>query len=171
MNETSSKAIQWPVEYQPSRCPVHVRNELNMPVTPDRVWAWLIRAELWPSWYQNSSHLRFIEGSAPDLSLGARFRWKTFGVTIESRVLEFIPDERIAWDAHALGIHCYHAWLIRKTSEGCHVLTEETQHGWLALLGKLLMPTRMHHFHQLWLEGLRENASKGLPPLTAVLPA
>lgn len=160
----SSESIRWPEEFEPSRNPIHVRNELAATVPVDRVWAWLIRAALWPSWYVNSKNVRFLGGRPPDLALGTRFRWWTFGVTITSTVLEFVPGERIAWDAHALGVHVYHAWLIRPTTEGCHILTEETQRGWIARLGALLMPNRMSRYHQIWLERLRDNAASGMPP-------
>ena len=79
-------------------------------------------------------------------------------------VQEWVPNERIAWTGKAFGLDVYHAWLIEKTATGCHVLTEETQHGFMVRLGKLFMPNRMSTFHQIWLEGLRDNAMKGLPP-------
>ncbi len=158
------ETIHWPVHYRPDNCAVHVRNELEMDQTASSVWAWLIRAPLWPSWYPNSQNVRMADTSATELEAGSRFRWKTFSVTIESTVEEFVPKQRIAWSAQALGLDVYHAWLIRETTEGCHVLTEETQHGWLARLSHLLMPRRMHKYHQIWLEGLQRQARSGPPP-------
>ncbi len=157
-------AILWPTHFAPPSCPLHVRNELRIPASPERVWAWLVAATLWPTWYVNSAHVRILQGNGSDLAQGTKFRWKTFDVTITSTVLEFVPHERIAWDAHALGIEVYHAWVLRPTAEGCHVLTEETQHGWLARLGKLFMPNRMHKYHQIWLEALARQSRAGLPP-------
>jgi uncharacterized protein YndB with AHSA1/START domain len=157
-------AIRWPDHYAPARCPIHVSNELAIAAPVESVWAWLVRAPLWPSWYPNSANVRFLDGAPPDLALGTRFRWKTFGVTIQSSVRELVPCERIAWDAHALGLDVYHAWLLQRTPEGCHVLTEETQHGWIARAGALLMPGRMQRYHQVWLEGLRDKARLGMPP-------
>jgi Polyketide cyclase / dehydrase and lipid transport len=156
--------IQWPDHYKPQNCPVHVRNELDMMAPQDRVWAWLIRAPLWPTWYVNSANVKIIEGLGPELRLGTRLRWKTFGVTIMSTVLEYIQNERIAWDAHAFGIDAYHAWVLQPSAKGCHVLTEEAQHGGIARLGKMLMPNRMYKFHQIWLEGLESKARYGFPP-------
>jgi hypothetical protein len=124
----------------------------------------LIRATLWPDWYANSARVRILSGTGPDLARGTRFHWKTFGVTVTSTVLEFVPEERIAWDAHAPGVDAYHAWVLQPLPQGCHVLTEETQHGVLARLGDLLMPHRMHKYHQLWLEGLERKARAGVPP-------
>jgi uncharacterized protein YndB with AHSA1/START domain len=159
-----SPAVRWPDRYSPTIAPIHVRNELEMDASPDAVWAWLIRAHLWPSWYDNASDVRILAGTPPDLSPGATFRWKTFGLRLESTVLEFVPGERIAWNARGIGVDAYHAWVVGKTPRGSHVLTEETQHGWLARLAARLMPSRMHRFHQLWLEQLRDAARTGLPP-------
>lgn len=159
-----SVEILWPDHYQPQNCPVHVCNELDMAAEQKHVWAWLTRATLWPTWYINSANVKILEGTGPDLHQGTRFRWTTFGVTITSTVIECVPGERIAWDARALGVDAYHAWVLQPSSQGCHVLTEETQHGWLARSGKLLMPNRMYKFHQLWLEGLANKARLGFPP-------
>ena len=60
--------VRWPTRYAPGTAPVHVRNELEMNAPPDLVWAWLIRAQLWPSWYVNSSDVKFLEGTPPDLT-------------------------------------------------------------------------------------------------------
>ena len=159
-----SDQIIWPRGYEPENCPIHVRNELEMPSTPEITWAWIIRAQLWPTWYPNSADIQFLSGQPPDFALGTKFRWKTFGVTIKSTVLEFVPYERIAWDAHGTGLDAYHAWLIQKTDQGCKVLMEETQRGWLARLGKALRPNRMAELHQVWLERLRGQSQRGLPP-------
>jgi hypothetical protein len=163
---SSQLIIKWPDHYKPQNCPVHVRNELDMMAPQERVWAWLIHAPLWPTWYVNSANVKIIEGLGPELRIGTRFRWKTFGVTIMSTVLEYIPNERLAWDAHAFGIDAYHAWVLQPSAKGCHVLTEETQHGGIARLSNILMPNRMHKFHQLWLEALASKAGSGIPPAT-----
>jgi uncharacterized protein YndB with AHSA1/START domain len=160
----NSQGIAWPARYDPRNAPVHVRNERVMRAPPEAVWAALLRAARWPEWYPNSSHVRFLRGSPPDLAAGTMFRWTTFGFTIDSTVREFAPTERIAWDARGPGIDAYHAWVIRPAAEGCHVLTEETQHGWLARLGNLLFPRRMYRGHELWLTSLERRASQDPSP-------
>ena len=155
--------INWPENRAPGRTRVHVRNELDMDVGQEVVWAWLVRAPLWPTWYSNSADVT-IEGGGSDLRAGSEFRWKTFGVTLESKVLEFVPFERLAWSARATGIDAYHAWLIEPTPGGCHVRTEETQNGWLATLNRATRPNNMRTKHQVWLEGLLARAHTGLPP-------
>lgn len=134
-----------------------------MSVPPEVAWAWLVRAVRWPEWYPNSANVRLVDASGPDLQAGTVFRWKTFGASLTSEVVEFVPGERLAWNARGVGIWAYHAWLFQEVEGGCRVLTEETQHGWLCRLGNLLFPNRMFKFHQIWLEQLRRKAQEGLP--------
>jgi uncharacterized protein YndB with AHSA1/START domain len=155
--------IRWPDRYLPSRVGVHVRNELEMPVDPELVWAWLVRAELWPSWHPNS-HEVVISGGGPDLGPGVQFSWTTFGVALHSKVEEYAPRERLAWTGRATGVEVYHAWLIERTTSGCHVLTEESQIGILPRLNHAVRPRRMGEMHQLWLERLLGRARTGPPP-------
>ncbi len=171
-----SNQILWPPRYMPSNCCVDIRNEIEMPFDPEVIWGWLVRAQLWPTWYPNSENMRFISGDHPDLALGTRFKWRTgffnpdtmkataFGATVDCKVQEFVPPERLGYEFQVTGGSGYQAWLIEKTENGCHVLTEETQRGLAARLLKSLIGNRMVKQHQLWLERLKENAAKGLPP-------
>ena len=157
--------IRWPEKFLPAKTQVFAHNEIMIPAAPERIWAWLIRAQLWPQWYANSSNIHFLSHTGPDLRDRSRFRWKTFGVRITSKVLEYQPNRRLAWDAQGIGVHAYHAWLLTPVSDGrTHVLTEETQSGWLAKLGAAMLPNRLYAKHQLWLEGLSAKAQAGLPP-------
>ena len=154
--------IARPENYRPDRAVVHVSNEIEVPAPAEVVWAWLVRAKLWPTWYPNSQNV-MVEGGGADLGPGSRFRWKTFGVTLSSRVEEFVPPERLAWSARAAGVAAYHVWLIERRPTGCHVLTEESQNGLLARLSNALRPNNMSRYHQVWLEQLLEKAKTGPP--------
>lgn len=155
----STDQIVWPAHHDPRNAPVYVWNELSIPAPREKVWAWLVRAQQWPAWYPNSAAVRFVTGTPPDLALGTRFDWKTFGVHLMSTVREFVPPERLAWDARGRGIDAYHAWLLTETEKGCHVATGEVQRGWLARLQNLVLPARMHEQHQIWLERLNDQAA------------
>lgn len=155
--------IRWPDKYSPERTAVHVHNELEMPVSPEPVWAWLIRADLWSTWYSNARDVLIMEGGR-QLGPGVEFRWKTFGASLRSRVEEFVPFERLAWSAQGTGIDVYHAWLIERKPSGCHVITEENQNGFLARLSSSLRPGNMVRYHQVWLENLLVKAKQGFPP-------
>lgn len=155
--------IDWPERFRPDRAPVHVRNEIDIPSSRESVWAWLVRAPLWPSWYPNSSAVA-VDGGRPELGPGTRFRWRTFGVMLTSKVDQFDPPQRLSWTGRAIGVDVYHAWLFSATATGCHVLTEESQYGVLARLDHALRPRRMESLHQVWLESLRDRAVLGSPP-------
>lgn len=156
-------SINWPEAYRPDVTSVHVRNELLIAAAPERVWAWLVRATLWPDWYENAKDV-VIEDGAAALSPGARFHWKTFGLSIESVVGEFVPFERLGWTGVGLGMDVYHGWLITPRDGGSHVLTEENQNGLAARAQSVLAPDRMHRHHQIWLESLAARAAHGMPP-------
>jgi uncharacterized protein YndB with AHSA1/START domain len=154
--------INWPPRYAPDRVAARVSNDILIAAPPEIVWAWLIRATAWPGWYPNSSDVR-IDGGGDTLAADAAFTWRTFGVTVRSRVREFVPCARIAWDGAALLLDVYHAWLIEPRPDGCFVLTEEHQNGLAARAQALFMPTRMHRGHDLWLSRLKQNAERGPP--------
>jgi hypothetical protein len=156
--------IRWPVRYEPANTKVFVSNELVIPAPPEVIWAWLIRAVRWPEWYPNASDVRLPEGAGPDLAQAMQFRWRTFGVRIVSNVNEFEPYTRVAWDGHATGLDVYHAWVIEPHGpRESLVLTQESQNGWLARISNAVMPNRMSHYHQIWLERLSGKARGGPP--------
>jgi len=148
-------SIHFPNRY--ATASVRVRNEIVIDALPERVWPWLIRATGWPDWYPNSRDVR-IEGGASDLSPGARFTWRTFGVRVRSTVREFEPHERIAWDGAGMMLDVYHAWLIEPRGAGSWVLTEENQNGLAARAQALVMPSRMREGHDVWLAALKAKA-------------
>lgn len=160
---TSDSSIRWPGRFRPSVAPVHVRNDIEVGASPERVWTKIVRATEWPAWYPNSADVA-LDGGGADLRAGAHFRWVTFGVRLRSTVEEFEPPFRLAWSARGTGVDVYHAWLITPTSAGCHVLTEESQHGFLARLDHVLRPHRMTKGHQMWLENLRSQVGREPDP-------
>lgn len=162
-SSTPEPAIRWPARFHPDHAPVHVVNELFIPASPEHIWAWLVRAPLWPTWYANSQ-VDWVNGESRDLALGVEFQWKTFGVGIKSCVQEFVPGERIAWSGIGFGADVYHAWLLIPQAGGCKVLTEESQHGWGARLMHFLRPHRMFDGHALWLKSLSIQSQTGMPP-------
>jgi len=162
--------IRWPERFLPSQSPVHVVNELLIQAPAEMVWEWLARASGWPHWYPNSRNVR-IAGGAVGLTIDAEFDWVTFGVPVHSRVVEFTAPLSVAWTARAPGLDAYHAWLLEPVAGGTRVLTEETQHGWLARLNAFLFPRRMHRHHQIWLEQLGRMARTGTHPGMRILRA
>ena len=157
--------ITWPDALLPAQASVFVSNELIIPTPAAAIWPWLIRAELWPNWYPNSADIHFLSHAGPDLRDRSRFRWRSFGISITSKVREFVPGQRLAWSTQGIGLDAYHAWLLIPIGEcATRVVTQETQTGWLARLHQTLMPRRIAKQHQLWLERLSACAQAGQPP-------
>lgn len=162
MSEAES-AIRWPERHRPEDSVLHAVNELEIDAERERVFAWIARPELWPSYYGNARLVRHLEGPWPNVALGTRFRWLTFGVIVVSEIVEFEPPERIAWSARELGASGHHGWVLSKRRRGrTFVRTEETQRGPAMRLAAPAMRRLMPRYHQRWLEGLARVAPE--PP-------
>ncbi len=161
LSQAAIPPIQWPEQYAPARAAVFAHNEIIIPAPAATIWRILLRAEEWPSWYPNAHSIHFVSHTGPDLRYRSRFRWNTFGLRITSKVLEFEPERMIAWNAHGIGVDAYHVWLLTPLEDGStHVLTEETQNGWLASLARRFMPSRLEQQHQVWLEELSRQSQR-----------
>jgi uncharacterized protein YndB with AHSA1/START domain len=157
-------AISWPDEHTPEASVFHAVNELQMQAPPENVWAWLTRPDLWPRYYSNARLIRHLGGPWPELQLGSRFRWLTFGALVTSEVTEYAPTERLAWSAKSMAGSGHHGWVLRPEGGGTFVRTEETQRGLgMRLISPGLRPL-MTRLHQRWLEGLGRVAAEGPPP-------
>jgi hypothetical protein len=155
--------MQWPTGMEPGNSSVYARNEIVIPVQPERVWRWLCRAARWPEWYDNCAWLRFRNSAGPDLESGTAFVWKTFGVRVRSMVLTFEPTNELGWDATAFGLRAYHGWVIEPLESGSRVITEETQQGPLSTFGRWYLRRALLREHQNWLESLSRVARSGDP--------
>ena len=154
----------WPPGHAPEGAAVFAHNELRMSVPPERVWAWLVRADRWNEYYGNAHWVRIVNGPGPGLAPGTTFKWVTFNAPITSTVIEFEPYTRIGWDFRGLlGARGYHRWLLEPSGDGCRVVTEETQRGWAIRLVAPLMRSQLLKQHQRWLEALERVAAAGEP--------
>jgi hypothetical protein len=156
--------IRWPDEHRPEGASWLAVNELQIAAEPERVFPWLRRADLWSSFYGNARFVRHLEGPWPELELGSRFRWLTFGVLVTSEVIELEAPTRLAWSAKAMGSRGHHGWLFTPRDGGTFVHTEETQRGWATKLSAPVMSRLQTRLHQRWLEGLARVAAEGPPP-------
>lgn len=158
--KTNIETIHFPEKYDPSKCPVYARNEITIQASEDKIWFWLTNATTWPKWYANSSNIQILHQDDRHLAAQTKFKWRTFNTNIASEVQEFKPYQRLAWIAKGSGLLAYHAWLIVPTEEGCKVITEETQQGWLPRLFGFFIKKGLLKQHQIWLEGLKRKAEE-----------
>ncbi|MBP0623225.1 SRPBCC domain-containing protein [Cupriavidus consociatus] len=167
-------AILWPDDYLPGTTENFVSNEVIVDgLSAVEVWPWLIEAQRWPDYYENSADIVFHDGEGTALFAGRRFAFSTFGFPVEAQVTEYVEPAlgmpgRVAWHGWAgdgeehLDVH--HAWLVEDLSGGrVRILTQEVQKGKPAAVLAKTRPNPMLNGHQDWLDGLVGAARRSLP--------
>ena len=162
--------IFWPEAFLPGMTDNYVSNEIIVSgLRSEQVWPQLNQPALWPGYYGNAADIAFSEGAGPELCLGTRFRFSTFGFTVEAEVTEHQPPApgepgRIAWHGWVEGdadnrLDVHHAWLFEDLPGGrVRILTQETQIGAPARQLAAATPNPMLNAHQEWVEGLARSA-------------
>ena len=153
-----NETIDWPQVYQPSQAKFYVHNEIEIQASPEIVWAILIDALAWPSWYQGAKNLSYAQTKDSSLQANSVFYWRTMGLDFESSIKAFEPHRFLAWESKRKSIQGYHIWLIIPTEQGCKVITDEAQNGWLTFFEKTFQPKKLQRLHDLWLACLKEKA-------------
>jgi hypothetical protein len=112
--------IPWPAGFEPERADLFAHNENRVGVSCETVWQHIVDARVWPDWYPNAQGVGLLDG-AHSLAPDVRWRWTTFGLAIESRGQEFVPDRRLGWFGGAPGEapSFYHSWLLTPEGDGC----------------------------------------------------
>jgi hypothetical protein len=153
-----SKEIHWPDGFHPEQADLFAHNEIVVHASCEKVFANIVDAQAWPSWYPNSHNVTLLSSADGKLHEGTRFSWDTFGVHIDSHVHEFVPNSRIGWFGDGIGMNAYHTFLLLKTEEGCHIVTEEVVKGPGAIEFREKQPGVMHEGHDLWLSTLKQHS-------------
>jgi uncharacterized protein YndB with AHSA1/START domain len=150
-----SRDIHWPTGFDPARADLFAHNELVIHAPCERVWQHIIDAAKWPEWYPNAKAVQIMNGTV--LGQGSVFRWTTFGLSIESKVNEFVPYTRIGWYGYAPGTapNFYHTWFLTQSGDSCSVVTDEVGIGKDAAHLRETDEGLMHRGHDLWLATLK----------------
>ena len=151
-------AIRWPAAYDPSVAPVFSHNALLIHTRCHHAFARLADATDWPNWL---ILVKDVISETPDnTGQGALYRLKIFNSPIQSRIIDFVADERISWipfgadETESRHGH-YHAWLFVPQAGNCMVVTEETGIGPGDIKNAAKGSHIMHKAHELWLESLK----------------
>jgi uncharacterized protein YndB with AHSA1/START domain len=151
--------IHWPEGLEPRNVDVFVHNEGWINAPAEVVWANLIDAAQWPTWYSNSANVRIADGREK-LAQGASFQWTTFGFPIESTVDTFEPSREIGWTVNTPAFRVHHAWVLVPERGGTRVITEEAQKGAEAVKFRLEQPNAMYDGHDWWLSALKSRSER-----------
>ncbi len=163
---TRVTAARWPDEARPEVSPVYARSAVDVAASIGDVFAWLVQAERWPTWYAQCGSVRILAGPAPALGIGTRFRWTVLGVPVETIVEECDQPHRLAWSGTGLGAAAYHSWDLEPTATGCRVVTEETQRGAVPSLLRFVLRPLLRFTQERWLAALATTAASAPPPAT-----
>ena len=87
-------AIRWPAAYDPSVAPVFSHNELLIHADCQRTFAHLADATSWPNWLVIVKDV--VNETPGETGQGALYRLKIFNSPIQSRIVEFEADHRLA---------------------------------------------------------------------------
>lgn len=154
--------VIWPGRYDPKASAIYALNEIDVKAPPDVVWKLLVDAANWSSYFPPEDRVKILTGE-PELALGTKYSRVTVGFLMNLIVTEYVPGRRLSWstvvDGDETGSSAFHGWVITPTSDGCHVLTEETQQGpfFLEEIGRK-HPGALYRYHQEWVEGLARAA-------------
>jgi hypothetical protein len=151
--------IHWPKGLEPRNVDVFVHNEGWIDAPLKVVWANLIDAAQWPSWYANAADVH-IDGGQAKLAKGVSFHWTTFGFPIVSTVDVFDPGREIGWSVDSPGFRVHHAWLLIPERGGTRVITEEAQKGAAAIKFRLEQPNAMYDGHDWWMSALKARSER-----------
>jgi uncharacterized protein YndB with AHSA1/START domain len=149
-------SIHWPANYQPANSSFYVHNQIEINAPAEAVWPILIDAQKWPAWYVGAKNVVIIGDSL--LTDTSVFLWETMGLKFQSAIKEFVPNKRLSWESEKKSIHGYHAWLIIPTPNGCRLITDEAQNGWLTFFEKIFQPKKLYKLHNVWLAEIKKKA-------------
>ena len=155
-------AIHWPAAYSPDVAPVFSHNELLLHTTCHNAYTHMADATTWPDWFPLVKDVAF-ETPAP-MREGTLLRLKIFNSPIHTRIVEFVPDQRISWvpygsDETETSHGHFHTWHFvpqgPADKQACLVITEETGTAAYDRKDPAAASHYMHKAHELWLDGLK----------------
>lgn len=153
--QIADRRIVWPAGHSPASALVFAQNTVEIAATSEQVWSWLIDCVAWPKWYKHCADVSTLRGG-PLLSAGGRFRFKTLGFYFEPEIETYEPNRMLVWSAKGpVGTSGTHAWYIDPMPDGCRVITEESQKGFLLLLRRRQLQTQLLSAHEEWLRSLK----------------
>ena len=156
--QNSSEKINWPLGYEPSKSKFYVHNEIVINASPEKVWGFLIDALKWQSWYKGAKNVAFSIQTDTVLNANSVFNWETMRLKFESTIKQFELNRLLAWESKKKSIQGFHVWLIVPTDNGCKVITDESQNGWLTFFEKTFQGKKLKKLHDVWLLELKKKS-------------
>ena len=107
------------------KAPVLAQHEIDIQARVDTVWRLHANVNAWTTWQTDIADAH-IEGR---MEPGVSFNWSSFGFPVTSTVYEVTDHARVLWGGTASGITGIHEWIFQETTNGVHVVTNESFSG------------------------------------------
>jgi hypothetical protein len=156
LNQNNTEKINWTDEYNPAKSKFFVHNEIEINAATYIVWEFLIDALKWEAWYSGAKNVSFTNSNDTVMQANSGFNWNTMGMKFQSSIKQYEPNNLLAWESKKKSIQAYTVWLIMPTDNGCRVVVDESQNGWLTAFEKILERNKLRKMHDVWLAELKK---------------
>lgn len=138
------------------QAPISASKSIIIHASPERIWSLLTDIDQWSNWYTDiqRAKLKDVVGK------GARFDWKSGGVTIHSTLHTVTPMQVFGWTGTTIGLRAIHNWTLVKNNDSVTVQVEESLQGLLASLFRASFQKNLETGMQKWLEALKAEVEK-----------
>ena len=145
-----SANIHWPDGFDPDHADLFAHNAIIINASVESVWAKLITATAWPTWYSNASDV-VVNDSSGQLGQDVTFNWTTFGLEDRQQDLRVRPalPSRLVRQRRSVA-RLPHLAAHPPVDHSAYVVMEEIGMGDGANHLALTNPGHMHRGHDLW---------------------
>jgi len=128
--------------------------QVTITAPPAKVWAILTNIQAWPQLDPNITQV-----AVGAVQSGAPFSWATGGMTIQSTIRAFTPNQLLAWNGHVLNYHAIHVWHLTPTADGGTLVTiQQSISGFM--IGYFYSGAQMQQVNRIWLGDLKAAAEQ-----------
>ena len=141
-------AIDW-------HAPVQATVQVSIKATPAIVWRVLTDIARWPAWQPDIETTKI----ATDAAAGVPFVWTISGGTINSHIVLYEPERRLAWVGRLLIFRAIHVWELSSRRDGeTTVTTTESLGSWP--ITWFYSSDSLHEADRRWLAALKQEAEQ-----------
>lgn len=142
------------------RAPLVTHHQIDIFAPPGNVWDWISRIEMWPTWRQDVSSARWLEGRG----LNGAFKWRVrniFGIT--ARIKEWRENRSIGWQGRVAGGSIAQLVVISGEVKPSTVTIETSYDGPLTRLRltRALVEGQINRTNEIWLGSLKTKLEIG----------
>jgi hypothetical protein len=155
-----SPDMHWPDGFHPEQADMFAHNEIVVRASCEKVFANIVDARTVAILVPELAECKSAERNRRQASRGCKVLMGHLRRHIESIIHEFVPGSRIRWFGNGTGMNAYHTFLLIKTDEGCHIVTEEVVKGPRSRRIQENQPNALYDGHDLWLRSLKQRSEQ-----------